>query len=383
MEDIARTIAQNIANIVAAYDGQGVHRTGTPVDEASARWLAGSIAQIGVEPALVPFPLDRIDVVAARATVNGVAYDGLPRFDAPPTGADGVTGTLGMLGSDADIALVATAARGDRTVEAARRGTSHKAILNITLSDPPGLTPINADGFTRPFGPPMLQLSGEHRGALERAAKSGAWAMVTIEMRRTPAEAFNVEARVAGRDTKLTPLVVMTPRSGWWQCASERGGGLVLFLEILRAVKAAGPARDVIFTANSGHELGHLGLEHFIHADPGLVKGAHCWIHLGANFAAAIGPQVRLQASDDALLDQARAALAKAGAEADIETPVGQRPRGEARNIFDGGGRYVSLLGGNGLFHHEADRWPDAVDVAKTAKLAQAFSALAVKLAAG
>jgi hypothetical protein len=92
---------------------------------------------------------------------------------------------------------------------------------------------------------------------------------------------------------------------------------------------------------------------------------------------------VRLQASDEALFEQARAALADAGAEADIETPVGQRPRGEARNIYDGGGRYVSLLGGNGLFHHEADRWPDAVDVAKTAKLATAFGALAVALAAG
>ena len=379
MEDSARTIA----SIVAAYDGQGVHRTGTPVDDASARWLADLIAEAGVKPELIPFRLDRIDVAAARATVNGVAYDGLPRFDAPPTGPDGVSGTLGSLGSDADIAMVATAARGDRTVEAARRGTSHKAILNVTLSDPPGLTPINADGFTRPFGPPMLQLSSDHRGALERAAKAGAKATMTIEMQRTPAEAFNVEARIAGRNAKLAPLVVMTPRSGWWRCASERGGGLVLFLEILRAVKAAGPARDVIFTANSGHELGHLGLEHFIHADPGLVKGAQCWIHLGANFAAAIGPQVRLQASDEALFAQARAALADAGAEADIETPVGQRPRGEARNIYDGGGRYVSLLGGNGLFHHEADRWPDAVDVAKTAKLATAFGALAVALAAG
>jgi hypothetical protein len=64
----------------------------------------------------------------------------------------------------------------------------------------------------------------------------------------------------------------MTPRSGWWSCASGRGGGLVLFLEIMRAVRKAHTARTVIFTANSGHELGHLGLDHFIEEEPNLEK---------------------------------------------------------------------------------------------------------------
>jgi len=373
----------SITRIIAAYDGQGVHRTGTAVDDASARWLAGEIERLGVTPQLVPFSLDRLDVVTARATVAGVAYEGLPRFDGPATGPDGISGRIGLLDSGADIGLAVTAARGDRSVEASRRARGHRAVLNVTLGDPPGLTPINADDFTRPFGPPVLQLSNEYRSALERAAKTGADATVVIETRRTPAKACNVTARIAGRKPELPPLVVMTPRSGWWQCASERGGGLVLFLEIMRAVKAAAPARSVIFTANSGHELGHLGLDHFIHVEPGLVKQAHCWIHLGANFAAAIRPQVRLQASDETLFDQARAAMGTEGVTPDVETPVGQRPRGEARNIFDGRGRYVSLLGGNGLFHHPNDRWPDAVDAEKTAKLARAFSALAVAMAAG
>ena len=98
-------------------------------------------------------------------------------------------------------------------------------------------------------------------------------------------------------------------------------------------------------------------------------------------FAAAISPRVRLQASDDALFDKARHALRAVGVTPDWETPVGERPGGEARNIYDRGGKYVSLLGGNGLFHHPDDRWPDAIDAAKTARLAEAFSALAVSLA--
>ena len=42
--------------------------------------------------------------------------------------------------------------------------------------------------------------------------------------------------------------------------ASERGGGLACWLEIMRAVRNGKPARDVLFVASSGHELGHLGL---------------------------------------------------------------------------------------------------------------------------
>ena len=77
-----------IARIIAAYDEQGIHRTGTEVDAGSAEWLAGEIARLGVTPERVPFPLDRVDVIAARATVAGITYEGLPRFDGPATGGD-------------------------------------------------------------------------------------------------------------------------------------------------------------------------------------------------------------------------------------------------------------------------------------------------------
>jgi hypothetical protein len=56
----------------------------------------------------------------------------------------------------------------------------------------------------------------------------------------------------------------MTPRSSWWQSTAERGGSLVCWLEALRALIAAPPVCNVIFTANSGHELGDLGLDDFM-----------------------------------------------------------------------------------------------------------------------
>ena len=172
----------------------------------------------------------------------------------------------------------------------------------------------------------------------------------------------------------------MTPRSGWWQCASERGGGIAAWLEILRALAAGEPARETIFVASTGHELGHVGLLHFLETHVGLVNGAHAWIHLGANFAACVEGAPRLQTSEGELETLALDALAKHGEEPATRAAPGTRPAGEAENVFDGGGRYVSLLGANGRFHHTDDRWPDAVDLERTERLVAGLVDVAQRL---
>ena len=142
------------------------------------------------------------------------------------------------------------------------------------------------------------------------------------------ATARNVEAKIAGSDPDLSPVVVMTPRSGWWANASERGGGIACFLEIMRAVNASVPKRDVIFTANTGHELGHTGLDLFLHNNPGLTKDAHIWMHLGANFAAKFGSQVRLQYSDDEAVASLAPWLKEHGLKPGVVTPDRTAPIG-------------------------------------------------------
>ena len=59
----------------------------------------------------------------------------------------------------------------------------------------------------------------------------------------------------------------------------------------------------------------------------------------------------------------------------------GSVPRGEAGTSHRGGGRYVALVCGTDVFHHAADRWPDAVDVALLARYARAFANGALQLA--
>ena len=178
-------------------------------------------------------------------------------------------------------------AAGTGALGAARKQNRHKAIICVTRGGRPGLCPSNADFFLQPFGPPTLQLSDEHAGWLQEQIRTGAEATVFADVKRTPATAFNVTTTVAGSDRSLPPLVIMTPRSGWYWCASERGGGIACWLELIRDLRQAKPARDVVFVASSGHELGHLGINAFVDRRPGIVSRSVAWMHLGANIGAA------------------------------------------------------------------------------------------------
>jgi hypothetical protein len=263
-----------------------------------------------------------------------------------------------------------------------RRQTSLRGIVAVTTGGAPGLCPSNAQSFAQPFGIPVLQVGSQHQTFLNQVAANSTPVTLVASVTRTPEQAFNVVASVAGRQPDLAPLAVMTPRSGWWQCASERGGGLACWIETLRAVSAAKPARPAIFVASSGHELGHHGLDAFLRAHPELIRGARAWIHLGANIGAA-GGQMRLQASDDDIESSALHALEEAALSVGTRAPRGAVPSGEARNIHVGGGRYVSLLGNGPHFHTQQDRWSAAVNVDAIARFAQSVSALAVTLARG
>ena len=175
----------------------------------------------------------------------------------------------------------------------------------------------------------------------------------------------------------------MTPRSSWWQSTAERGGGLVCWLETLRALVAAPPACDVIFTANSGHELGHLGLDDFMARRSGWERpisgGGATWVHLGANIGATDGV-LSLQSTSDDLRQLTEIELAHAGQALGVVAPKTLVPTGETRDVHRAGGRYVTLVGSNPLFHLPDDRWPHAVDADAVTRIAAAAAALVVKL---
>ena len=253
--ELGRSVQERIGAVIRAYESQGFHRTGTEVDRISGDWLADAVRRIGLQPALEEFSLGRVDPVSATLAVDNRKIEGLPLFDGTFTSPAGIAGVLGRLDSGAPIGLAEIPPNGAAAgaFGEARRQGRHQALVVVTRGARPGFCPSNADSFLHPFGPPVLQVGSDEAPFLDDCARQGATALLMAHAERTPARAFNVTAVVAGTDKSLAPLVVMTPRSGWWGCASERGGGLACWLEIMRATHAARPARDVVFVASSGH----------------------------------------------------------------------------------------------------------------------------------
>ena len=303
---------QRISRVIREYDTHGVRRTGTEVDHASAHWLAEQVTECGLEPELERFDLSRIDPELAYVEIDGKRIEGVPLYDGGFTSPDGVRGRSGPLGVDAEIGVCEIGQGPRQSFMEARRADDHTAIVAVTATGP-GVALLNAVNFATPFGPPVLQVGSESREWLMEHAREGSEAHVVVSATRTPAESFNVTSRIEGRDGSLAPVVVMTPRSGWWHCAGERGGGIAVWLEVMRAMAGVEPVRDVLFVATSGHEIGLPGVETFLKARPGLEKRAHGWVHFGANVGAVPDAPPQYAASDRDLERSAREALREAG----------------------------------------------------------------------
>ncbi|MBV9584666.1 MAG: hypothetical protein JO213_07255 [Alphaproteobacteria bacterium] len=370
---------------LAAWDRQGLHRTGTAGDLAGAEWLGQEAIELGAEVWIEEFALDRLDPVRCCVEFGVRQLAAVPVFDAPATGAQGISGRLGRIGSEAEIGVAELSPRAVYTgeFERIRRNSPHRALVIVCAGDRPGMGLLNAEQFREPCGPPAVHVSSTDRPAVFEAIAQRRPARLVSVGKRTAAQACNVVVTLPGTERDRPPLVVMTPRSSWWQSTAERGGGIVCWLETLRALVAARPACDVVFTANSGHELGHLGLDDFIARRPGLDRppadGGATWVHYGANIGAT-GGQLSVVSPNDDLRELSQTELALYGCPPDTLAPKSLVPSGETRDIHRAGGRYLTLVGTNPFFHLPQDRWPHSVDAAAIARIAAAMARLILRL---
>lgn len=380
-------LKQRIITTIKEYDNQGIHRTGTQVDTQSAQWLASEIKKIGLEPYLDEFSLNRINIEEASVEVETQKIQGVPLFDCTYPKEEIIVGNLGNINEKNVIGITRVDNVKPQNLEKQRKNNPNVGTIVATQGLTPGLSLINAENFIKPFGPPTLQISSEYWPFL--SSKIGTEVTLRIKVNRNPTKAYNVITRLKGKDSRLAPLVIMTPRSGWWNCASERAGGIAILLEMMRVFYNAKPTRDVLFLANSGHELGHLGLDHYLEKNSSMIKEASSWIHLGANIAASaqnsrnnsVKPKILTQSSDAKIETLGLDSLAKYAIIPNLNISQGNRPLGEAKNIFDGGGQYFSIIGmANPLFHHPDDRWPGAIDVNNTVRITKALILLASQL---
>jgi hypothetical protein len=357
-------VTSSVAGWLRAWDSQGFHRTGTEGDEAGAAWLAEEAGRLGAVVTTEAFTLQRIDPVAAFLEVDCARIEAVPVFDAPPTGPDGIGG---VLGEDIAVAELSPHAVYSGEYQRLRRDSAHRAFVIACSGARPGMGLLNAEQFRDPYGVPAIHVA--------QAPRSGSRARVVAHYERSVASACNVVVGLHGTDRSRPPVVVMTPRSSWWQSTAERGGGIVCWLECLRALLAAPPACDVVLTANSGHELGHLGLDDFVARRHGWEREA-LWLHWGANIGAADGA-MSIMSADDEMRALASRELAQTPHSLASKTKV---PSGETRDIHRAGGRYLTFVGSNPLFHLPQDRLPHAVDVPAVERIAAAVARIAVRV---
>jgi hypothetical protein len=373
---LLESISLSAATWLQAWDAHGFHRTGTSGDEAGAAWVAREATTLGAQVTSETFDFERVDPQQTFLELDGTCIEAVPVFDAPPTDATGISGTIGPVGGDTAIGVVALSPQlgVSGEYERLRRGANHHAIVIVARGALAGLALVNADQFNAPYGAPALQVSSEAHDAVFAASS----ARLVADYHRTPASARNVVVTIAGRDSTRPPVVVMTPRSSWWQSTAERGGGLVCWLESLRALLEHPPSCDVVLTANCGHELGFLGLDNFLARRRGWERTA-TWVHWGANLGAT-GGQLAVASAQDELRSLADNELGHAGQAADVLAPRTQVPAGETRDIHRAGGRYITLVGSNPWFHLPQDRWPDTVNVAVVARIASAAARIVLAL---
>ena len=381
-------LEQRVATVIQTYDAQGDHRTGTDVDTASARWLAGLVRMSGAVPSLEPFTVSRVDPRTCYLRIGDRRIDGVPLFDAGFSQIGGVHGRLGPLGSDAEIGLAETTpfrlnepiGIEERNQVAEARRSRHKAVVLLTRGTKPGLFLINAAEFTKPSGPPMLQVSSLESEWLKEHAQRYEEATIVIHVARTSARALNVTATIKGSKPALSPIVVMAARSGWWQCASEQGSRLACWLEAIRSVAAGNPSRSCHFVALSGHELGYLGIDSYLKRRTELIRQARAWLFFGSSIGEPRQPNL-IHASDDSLEQWTIATMEKEGLMVNGMAPHHSKTRGETGAIQSGGGSFVTLACGTDFYHNTSDRWPEAVDVANLARYARAFANGVLELA--
>lgn len=266
----------------------------------------------------------------------------------------------------------------------------------IAITDGPTgeIIALNALPSRCNWAAPVLLAAGRNKPVLLDAVARGAKATVLSLGRRTPkAKATNVLAR---RTAKDKPIVLSTPKSGWFHCASERGSGIAIFLGLAQWLAQESNA-DLLCIATSGHEMDGAGGKAFLLENAPKPDQVRLWLHIGANAACnAIEfsnglpvrepvPNLKRRIIASApLLDATRASFkGLLGYEEPIDA-ASANAVGEALIFRDAHySPILSPLGSSPLFHTRLDRSQLATTPEVLEKVAQALASMIAQTVLG
>lgn len=394
--------ADRVATDLDRYIGFGSKQAGGAGDIACGEWLVAELMREGFKVerqsfAVPYFEPQRCELVCgtAKATV-------WPQPIVTPTGVEGVTGPLVRVDASGRaeaplagaIALLdlpfarwsSALAKPIREPATAAFAAGAKAVVIVTNGPTGKVIALNADGRKPMFAGPVALLAPEDARPFLSAAmtKTPATLHLTGSGGRRPA--FNLVGRI-DRGARSW-LAVSTPRSGWYGCAGERGGGIAAWLWLARWASKAVTTHNLAFICNTGHEYEYLGAGEALKAIAPPPAATAFWLHLGANFAArdwheaagALNPLPSVDSQRYLSISPALLPLAlqvfkgHVGFEAPYSSDV--LAAGELTEILSAGYKPAAGVFGIHRYHHTAPDDARCVSPASVAATAAAFQQL-------
>ncbi len=366
---------------VADYAALGDHRTGEPVEALTVDWLGEQLSSYGASVRLQEYSFTRYrwscDVTIDRQPVQSIPlfYSGIGkvRSDRPTVGTIAPGSAAGL----------EQAVDGLQELQMSAASTPAPIVVAATDGPTGSLVALNRKPTT-PEGVPIVCVAGRHSQELGSCD-------VHVDFRASIELATSTNVVATFGPPTERPLLIVTPLSGWFRCAGERGTGIALALHAARQLSSVGP---VTLVATTGHELGHLGshaFEHELESTPSAV------IHLGASLATSdstdslasdrLTPHLdaRIAAPTERSTSEAVAHLMASGA--NVSTPAepnrAQSWIGEARQWAHLGVPMLSIAGWFPWFHTPEDTPERSTTPALLARTASSLTAAAMALVLG
>lgn len=383
------------------YDALGEHRTASPGDNATSPWLADKLTRSGYQTNLPSFDFDLFEPDRCEIAFSDQRISLFPAWPVFETAAGGTTaqltpidapdikGKIAVVTFDHNVYTWAQPQCGEPVQNAISRGA--KAVVAVTEGPTGDIVALNAIPSRHAWSVPVLLAPGREKARLMDAAAQGSNATVVSIGKRTPnVKATNVLAHRPGNGKTI---VLSTPKSGWFHCASERGSGIAIFLALADWLARTTTA-DVVCIATSGHEIDGSGGRQFLSNGAPTPDRTRLWLHIGANVACstiafADGKPIRDDKPSAARRITASASLlpivqtAFAGQKG-YETPqdaATSEAVGEAAIFRDAGyNPILGLVGMSPLFHTRLDRAPLAAGPAEMAAVASGLSTVLARI---
>jgi hypothetical protein len=368
---------------VQRYDSFGPHRYGSPGAERALAWIAEELERAGLKVSSQRFSLPRqYDFQAATLSVGGETRPVVPQWWIPERQATfSLTAPIATADSgpapDAFVRVTLPFDRGayltaDHVAALQSAFVRRPAAVLLTIDHPSGeIFTYNVDQKSPPWPVPVILVAPKDRPLLDRAQKSGQAVSVAVQ----GAWRHDVPGRnVVGRlDRGLSQgkrgrwLAISTPVTSWFTSSCERGPGIAGFLAMARLAQTRWPDVNLVFVATSGHEIGHGGMEHFLHDGAPAPDATLAWAHFGASLACFAwrrdGERWITDREVDArqrlvLSSQAMEAMAMRRFKDIAATPLsGARAGiGELRDVQAAGyPRFFGMAGSHTFFHTLAD----------------------------